>query len=270
MKCPHCNKEHLDNPKFCPETGKKMPILIIGCPNKECSKYGSIDNPAHHKFCPECGAKLVIEELQYDGTYTFNPHKIISTLEDFQHGNIIVDGIILGRSPASELKRFKKDWYNKTHPNYLLLEGYVHAEGKLSKEAIEEVLGYSDQIDSQLFLSLNDRVSNMYFYEWENVPFLKDMGLAEHYSWLGDEDEKNEIVQLFEKNGYVRIEPPVPNEGVEEENDSDSEGLLFISANPNAYGHYILIDCTPNGPLDINVNILREWTTYYDGIKHTL
>lgn len=138
----------------------------------------------------------------------------------------------------------------------------------MTKETIEEVLGYSSQIDSHLFLSLKDKVNNIYFYEWKKVPFLKDMGLDKYSSWLGDEEEKNEIVKLFEKHGYVRIEPPVPNEDVEEETNSD--GLCFISARKNAYGHYILIDCSPNSPLDINVNILREWTTYYDGIKHTL
>lgn len=267
MKCPYCNQEHTEGTKFCPETGKPMSQLC-GCPNSECVNYMKLGLPEAFKYCPECGMKLLGEGTKPVDEYKFDPRKGLSTLEDFQHGNIIVDGIILGRSPMSELKRFKKDWYNEERPTYRMLEGNAHASGDLSQDAIEEIIGYSEQIDSQLFLSLKDRVSNIYIYNWEKVPFLKEMGLSEHSVWLGDENEKSVIVKLFEQNGYVRIEPPVPNDEVEEE--TDSKGLLFISAKPNEYGHYILIYCSPTGLLDINVNILSEWTTYYDGIKHTL
>lgn len=58
MKCPHCNIEHPEGTKFCPETGKKMPS-IVGCTNKDCPNYGRNDLPTHYKFCPECGALLL-------------------------------------------------------------------------------------------------------------------------------------------------------------------------------------------------------------------
>lgn len=266
MKCPHCNQEHPEGTKFCSETGKPM-LQLCRCPNPQCVNYMKSDLSEAFKYCPECGMKLLGEGTKPVDEYKFDPRKGLSSLEDFQHGNIIVDGIILGRSPISELKRFKKDWYNKEYTSYRLLEGNAHVSGELLDD-VDKVIGYSEQIDSQLVLSLKDKVSNIYFYNWEKVPFLKEMGLSEHYVWLGDENEKSEIVKLFEQNGYVRIEPPVPNDGVDD--DTDSKGLLFISAKPNGYGHYILIDCSPNCPLDINVNILSEWTTYYDGIKHTL
>ena len=257
MRCPHCSQEHPKGTKFCPETGQKMPTLV-GCTNKECPNFGKGDIPSHYKFCSECGTKLSNEETGKD-RYTFNPRKSISSVEDFRHGNIIVDGIILGRSPVSELKRFKIDWHYKDR--YKLLGGNIYAFDAMSPDELEEKLRQSRQFDSKLAQSFTQVVSYLICYKWEEIPFLKDMGLDKYYSWLGDENEKNEIVELLEKNGYVRIEP---------DEEACNDGLLFISANPNAYGNHILIDCSPNAPLGIGISILREWTTYYDGIKHTL
>ena len=262
MKCPHCNQEHPEGTKFCPETGEK---IMLSCPNNLCTNHGVFVIPSNYKYCPECGSKLDGEIIS---NYIFNPQKIISSLEDFRHGNIIVDGIILGRSPLSELKRFKKDRYNKKYPKYRLWNNNVYAYGEMSKETVKEELELYSQIDSQLFLSLKDKVIDIIFYQWEKVPFLKDMGLDKYNFWSGEEDMKNEIVKLFELNGYFRIEAPVPNEGFEDE--MDSKSIFFISARPNTYNNHILIECSPNAPLDIRVNILREWVTYYDGVKHTL
>lgn len=77
MKCPHCNQEHFEGTKYCPETGKKMPAPIIGCPNKDCPNFGRSDIPSHYKFCPECGAKLeketeVLPEQDSDFKKTFS------------------------------------------------------------------------------------------------------------------------------------------------------------------------------------------------------
>lgn len=58
MKCPHCNQEHPEGTKFCPETGQKMPI-IVGCTNKDCPNYGRSNLPTHYKFCSECGSPIV-------------------------------------------------------------------------------------------------------------------------------------------------------------------------------------------------------------------
>ena len=60
MKCPHCNQDHPEGTKFCPETGKRMPekIVVVGCPKQECPNYGRNDIPAHYHFCPECGSPL--------------------------------------------------------------------------------------------------------------------------------------------------------------------------------------------------------------------
>lgn len=55
MKCPHCNQDHPEGTKFCPETGLKM---VLCCRNHECENYGEHVIPLNYKFCPECGSPL--------------------------------------------------------------------------------------------------------------------------------------------------------------------------------------------------------------------
>ncbi len=77
MKCPHCNQEHPEGTKFCPETGQKMPI-IVGCTNKDCPNYGRSNLPTHYKFCPECGNPIV-----------FSNDIVISQNNDSQEEDVI-------------------------------------------------------------------------------------------------------------------------------------------------------------------------------------
>lgn len=58
MKCPHCNQDHPEGTKFCPETGMKMPSTLLSCSNKECVNYKRYVLPVDSKFCPDCGYKL--------------------------------------------------------------------------------------------------------------------------------------------------------------------------------------------------------------------
>ena len=157
MKCPYCNQEHPEGTKFCPETGQKMSSLC-GCPNPDCVNYMKTDLSESFKYCPECGTKLLGKKVPHQNdTYIFNPRKSISTLEDFRHGNIIVDGIILGRSPVSELKKFEIDWHYKDR--YKLLNDNIYAFEAMLSDEIEERLRHSRKYDYQLLQSLKKVVN---------------------------------------------------------------------------------------------------------------
>lgn len=61
MKCPFCNQEHADNPKFCPNTGEKLEIMKA-CLNEECPQYNKYILPADAVFCPVCGTAIPSHE----------------------------------------------------------------------------------------------------------------------------------------------------------------------------------------------------------------
>ncbi|MCU0485610.1 MAG: SUMF1/EgtB/PvdO family nonheme iron enzyme [Anaerolineales bacterium] len=56
MQCPHCNQEHPQNARFCPVTGKDIPLPVFICPN--CRN----ELEERPQFCPYCGISLVSDE----------------------------------------------------------------------------------------------------------------------------------------------------------------------------------------------------------------
>ena len=52
--CPHCGKEHPDDTRFCPETGRRLSTKV--CSNPVCSFRKPL--PADAYFCPACGTPL--------------------------------------------------------------------------------------------------------------------------------------------------------------------------------------------------------------------
>ena len=61
MKCPHCNGEHPDGYRFCPETGEKIMPQFKACTNEDCPDYGKYILPLDAKFCPRCGRPIRVE-----------------------------------------------------------------------------------------------------------------------------------------------------------------------------------------------------------------
>lgn len=90
MKCPHCGKEHIDNPKFCPETGKKMepqaaPQALV-CQNPDCEFREPL--PPGTRFCPNCRFKFDIDakETKQQDHSESDSHVIIAytRIEDWE------------------------------------------------------------------------------------------------------------------------------------------------------------------------------------------
>lgn len=191
----------------------------------------------------------------------------MSSLEDFQHGNIIVDGIILGRTPASELKKYGNDY---SYYEYYSIMEEVIAYGGMSAEVYDRILEASEQNDPQLLSAMRDRVYEFSFYvnfhDCSNISFLNELGINKINLW--EKEGENEMVEVLERNGYVRIEPPVIRKEWEEKILMRGEKiaydtLYFISKEPNAYGNYINLTCGKSSPISICVSWLRDWKLYY-------
>ena len=61
MRCPHCNGEHPDNYRFCPETGEEIMPQFKACTNEDCPDYGKYILPLDVKYCPSCGGRIQAE-----------------------------------------------------------------------------------------------------------------------------------------------------------------------------------------------------------------
>ena len=68
MRCPHCNGEHPDSYRFCPETGEEIVLQFKACTNEDCSDYGKYILPLEARFCPKCGEAIsdVDEDVEED------------------------------------------------------------------------------------------------------------------------------------------------------------------------------------------------------------
>ena len=61
MKCPHCNGEHPDYYRFCPETGLEIVPQFKACTNEDCPDCGKYILPLEAKYCPSCGGRIQAE-----------------------------------------------------------------------------------------------------------------------------------------------------------------------------------------------------------------
>lgn len=104
MKCPHCNEEHPQGTKYCPETGKRISVLLNSCPNVSCGNYGKDIIPTHYKFCPDCGTLLSCQQetdnkntntqcecQEYDSIDSFHDGRAVVKNKE-QYGIIDIDG----------------------------------------------------------------------------------------------------------------------------------------------------------------------------------
>ena len=100
----------------------------------------------------------------------------MSSVDDFRHGNIIIDGVILGRTQARELKKFPKGYSDNCYRMYRLMDGDVYAYGGFSSEQMSRIFEISKQNDPQLISAMSDRVYSFYVYGYKNIQFLKEIG----------------------------------------------------------------------------------------------
>lgn len=63
MRCKHCNREHPDDYKFCPVTGKELEQPLKACSNPNCDNFEKSILPAQAKFCPRCGQMIAGDDL---------------------------------------------------------------------------------------------------------------------------------------------------------------------------------------------------------------
>lgn len=100
MKCPYCKKEHPDTTKFCPETGKPMPMLTWVCGNPFCDFREPL--PLTAKFCPNCGKSCNAKTEKDSCVQPFSSDNIYGEIDEF-HAFFPIEGFSLGDFAHEEL-----------------------------------------------------------------------------------------------------------------------------------------------------------------------
>ena len=103
MKCPHCNQEHPEGYKFCPQTGKEI-IYLKACHNLTCNEYGKHILPMDFLFCPTCGCNLEDHTSISNEESEDNNGNEYHGYKDDLHKFFPVAGITLGESTVEEVK----------------------------------------------------------------------------------------------------------------------------------------------------------------------
>ena len=235
MKCPHCNQEHPEDTKFCPETGEKIFIHI--------------------------------PHITSDG-------KKWSSMGDFEKGDIVVDGVVLGKTSLSELRRQGREIdtidYETGQESKMfsfnigdcgrssgIIPRYTHIDLNGRESIYKNPLAYN----KEAYLNLYNKVAGFALELWDDNPLLAVIGVEDKGNGGDDDDfvfDCNEIADSLEEHGYIRIENYLAKD--------TSDRMRFVHNEPNSNGDYVFITLdSEQEMIFFSVNDVSEWTSYRTG-----
>ena len=233
MKCPHCNQEHPEGTKFCPQTGKLIQQLL-SCPNYKCKNFDKYNLLLDTRFCPECGT----------------PIQSVPSGED-----ISVHEIVLGQTTLRELRQkgyeiendegqYTVDIDDDSFDVKLFCATYREVE-EFSKNFIEPSVFNKDFI-----LNTHKTVSLIEFNSFDDCGVFKKIGLS-------DDCDEDEIIEILEDNGYMQIENFLKDE---------DDVVPFVRERKDSAGNtiFLTIHSCQNGGIFF-ANLLNEWKSYKTG-----
>ena len=249
MICPHCNQEHPEGTKFCPMTGERIiNEQLISCKNDGCANFGRSVIPIHNRFCPECGSPL--------GTGYLNmpySNRKWSTREDFKHGNVIVNGIMLGgaypidflQSIIAPYKEGSIAFVPITKDSYALLPLDIARE-----ESLEEKFSDKYVLDDE-FANRATKAVEWMQVSYDDFPLFRELGVK--YP-----NEKINNIEILEANGYFRIRNFLKF------NQNNPNYATLVSERENHLGGYTFLVLFEEYMYVFN-NIVTEWKSFSTG-----
>lgn len=237
MKCPHCNQDHPEGTKFCPETGERIV-------NKEVHNAPS-------------------------------SIKSWSTQQDFDRGDIIVDGVILGKTNLSELRKrgcdidtldYETGRESNVYSVYLgnggriigLVSRLTYKDLEQKSEGRKNPLAFN----KEALLNLYSKVVSFGIKLGDEENLLLQVIGVEDKGGGGDDDDfvfdYSEIADNLEEHGYMRIESFMVKDM--------GDCVFFIHNESNSNGDYVFITLDPEQEMIFfSVNDVTEWTSYRTG-----
>ena len=234
MKCPHCNQAHRDDTIFCPNTGKRI--------------FDSDSNQS--KKQPKW-----------------------SSLYDFEKGDIIIDGVVLGKTTLKELRQrdfeidtidFETRKESNCYTFYLgessMITGIISRLTYRDLEKSCQRYKNPSAFNKDAALEKYNIVVEFALNIWdEGCPLISVIGIEDKSE---DEDnfefDYNEITDILEEHGYMRIE----NYMVREMDDC----RMFVHDSPNSNGDYVFVTLdSEQEMIFFSVNEVTEWASYRTG-----
>ena len=253
MKCPYCKREHPEGTKFCPETGEKMPtkIVVIGCPKQGCPNYGRNDIPAHYNYCPECGSPLIGEVPPPPGR------------------DIAYNGVILGKTSLQDLRYMGVEVHFDQGSYFALLNEEFEIMVSIFRLKPDEFEEYKNKFsevgvpNKECFLNKHNIVNTLCFKSLNHCTILNDF-------YINDDSDEDEIVDILEDNGWMRIENPYKNE-----DDDEDDDMFFVRLLPDALGNMVflainLYDYSERPQVAFFTNFFKEWKSYSTGVIYKM
>ena len=233
MKCPHCNQDHPDGTKFCPQTGKQI-LQLLNCPNSKCKNFGKYNLPLDTHFCPDCGT----------------PIQSIPSGED-----ISVHEIVLGQTTLRELRQKGYEIENDEGQYTINIDDdsfEVSLFCATYREVEEFGKGFIEPsvLNKDFILNVHKTVSMIEFNSFDDCGVFKKIGLS-------DDCDEDEIIEILEDNGYIQIENFLK--------DGDCF-IFFVREHKDSAGNtiFLAINCCQNGGIFF-ANLLNEWKSNKTG-----
>jgi hypothetical protein len=196
-------------------------------------------------------------------------YKTWSSADDFCKGDIIADGVVLGKTKLSDLRKrgieietidFETGEEGNMFYAYLGKGGSITAS--ISRFTYKDFEGIKDDrrsilLDKKTVLQSYNVVTGFKFELWDDeCPFLAVIGI-EPVEEDVDELDFVEISDILEQAGYVRIENWTKR----------TEGIKkYVHTQPNSNGDYVFVTLdSEQEMLFFSVNDVIECTSYITG-----
>ena len=244
MKCPHCNQEHPEGTRYCPMTGNEILPQLQSCPKSTCANYGKLVIPANYLYCPLCGSAL-------RGSSSPQP----STGSD-----IAYNGVILGQTTLQDLRNRSVEVRYEQGGYFALLneEHEIFASiFRLKPDELNKFIKRYKKPNKDFFLNREKIVNMMMFMSLNHCPILNDI-------YINANSDKDEIVNILEENGWMRIESQFKD-------DDEENNYSFVRTLPDSVGNRIFLTVAEEGVgACFSANCMKEWKSYDTGEVYKL
>lgn len=217
--------------------------------------YCKKEVPFSSNYCPNCGNRIEKESCIGD---------IWSSVDDFSKGNIIMNGVILGKTSLEELTQK----YDVEHSfDEYAADINKNIEVVITDYKISDVDSLNSRLDEYINPSAVNEIKLLnaeqvvnevrvrFVEEGKDIecPFMSELGFTRHcYPF-----EKESNICIFKEMGWIQIQNIKTR-------DKDQSVATFVTKQPNQNEDFIFARICRKR-IEFYTNLMREWISYKTG-----